>query len=418
MRLKLENIGMLKKADIEVKGISLIAGPNDSGKSTINKLFYSVVRGLNIDRKTFETEKNKSLKKDYQDVIKILKANKIDITEIQTDDITEEWIKKISSLHEEINITKHQKKEFLSIVHRLNYYYNLDYESKDAREEEIYQYLTNEFNKQITSVYLEQESKVEIIDIEGNTEFKIDEYFKNGTKVVSLESNIDLYYNDAIFIESPLAIDNSLESRISLFESEEKITRGRKTHLKKVLSNQLPKNTNLSQEQSETLENITKKIRKIINGEVIVDSVEGITYRKNEEDIDIDNVAIGIKSFGIIQLLIKKNRLNSRTLLIIDEPEVHLHPNWQIKYAEILVLLSKYLDIPMLLTSHSPYFIEALEAFSKKHKFTEQTKFYITEKSKDFKFVIVKDVSDNSIPILDSISSAYYEIQDIRDEFD
>jgi predicted ATP-dependent endonuclease of OLD family len=292
----------------------------------------------------------------------------------------------------------------------------LNYDSKDAREEEIYQYLTNEFNKQISSVYLEKESRVEIIDIVESSSFNIDEY-RNSAKIVSLESNIDLYYNDAIFIESPLAIDNTLESHISLFESEEKITRGRKTHLQKVLSNQLPKNTNVSQEHSVIIEEITNKIFQIMNGEVIVDSVEGITYRKNGEDIDIDNVAIGIKSFGIIQLLIKKNRLNSRTLLIIDEPEVHLHPNWQIKYAEILVLLSKYLDIPMLLTSHSPYFIEALEAFSKKYKFTEQTKFYLTEKTEDFKFAEVKDVSDNIIPILDSISSAYYEIQDTRDDF-
>lgn len=416
MRLILENIGMLKKADIEINGISLIAGPNDSGKSTINKLFYSVVRGLNLDRKTFETEKNKLLKKDYQDVIKVLKANKIDTTDIQTDDITKEWIKKTSSLQEKINITEHQKTEFTNKIHRLNYYYNLNYDSKDAREEEIYQYLTNEFNKQISSVYLEKESRVEIIDIVESSSFNIDEY-RNSAKIVSLESNIDLYYNDAIFIESPLAIDNTLESHISLFESEEKITRGRKTHLQKVLSNQLPKNTNVSQEHSVIIEEITNKIFQIMNGEVIVDSVEGITYRKNGEDIDIDNVAIGIKSFGIIQLLIKKNRLNSRTLLIIDEPEVHLHPNWQIKYAEILVLLSKYLDIPMLLTSHSPYFIEALEAFSKKYKFTEQTKFYLTEKTEDFKFAEVKDVSDNIIPILDSISSAYYEIQDTRDDF-
>lgn len=416
MRLKLENIGMLKKADIDVKGITLIAGPNDSGKSTINKLFYSVVRGLNVDRKTFETEKNKSLKGDYQDIIKILKANKIDTTDIQTDDITEEWIRKISSFQNEVSITKHQNSEFVNKIHTLNYFYNLDYDSKDAREEEIYQYLTNEFNKQISSVFLEEESKVKIIDIEGTSNFVIDEYRRN-KKVVSLESNIDLYYNDAIFIESPLAIDNTLENHISLFESEEKITRGRKTHLKKVLSNQLPKNSNLSKEHSETIDSIKEKILNIINGEVIVDSVEGVTYRKNEEDIDIDNVAIGIKSFGIIQLLIKKNRLNSRTLLIIDEPEVHLHPNWQVKYAEILVLLSKYLDIPMLLTSHSPYFIEALEAFSKKHKFVNETNFYITEKTKDYKSAIVKNVSESIIPILDSISNAYYKIQDIRDEF-
>jgi predicted ATP-dependent endonuclease of OLD family len=74
---------------------------------------------------------------------------------------------------------------------------------------------------------------------------------------------------------------------------------------------------------------------------------------------------LGIKGFGLIQLLLKNNQLNSRTLLIIDEPEIHLHPNWQVLYAEILVLLSKKLEIPILLTSHSPYFIEALKLFLK-----------------------------------------------------
>jgi predicted ATP-dependent endonuclease of OLD family len=74
---------------------------------------------------------------------------------------------------------------------------------------------------------------------------------------------------------------------------------------------------------------------------------------------------LGIKGFGLIQLLLKNNQLNSRTLLIIDEPEIHLHPNWQVLYAEILVLLSKKLEIPILLTSHSPYFIEALKLFRK-----------------------------------------------------
>ena len=68
------------------------------------------------------------------------------------------------------------------------------------------------------------------------------------------------------------------------------------------------------------------------------------------------------------QLLLQKGRLNSNNLLIIDEPEVHLHPTWQVKFAEILVLLSKELAIPVLLTSHSPYFIEALEEFTKKYE--------------------------------------------------
>ena len=120
--------------------------------------------------------------------------------------------------------------------------------------------------------------------------------------------------------------------------------------------------------------------------------------------------------FGLYPLLLKNNQLNSRTLLIIDEPEIHLHPNWQVLYAEILVLLSKKLEIPILLTSHSPYFIEALKAFSEKYEFEEKTNFYFSQKSKDNLSAKIIDVSNDISPILMSISEAYFKISDIENE--
>ena len=161
---------------------------------------------------------------------------------------------------------------------------------------------------------------------------------------------------------------------------------------------------------------ISQKISKIILGELIIDDFSGVIYKKNGHQINIDNVALGIKGFGLIQLLLKNKQLNERTLLIIDEPEIHLHPNWQVLYAEILVLLSKKLEIPILLTSHSPYFIEALKAFSEKYNFQDKTNFYFSEKSKDGLTAQIVDVSDDISPILMSISEAHFKISDIDNE--
>ena len=47
MELQLRNIGMIKEADIILDGLTLIAGENDTGKSTVGKALYSVVAGLN-----------------------------------------------------------------------------------------------------------------------------------------------------------------------------------------------------------------------------------------------------------------------------------------------------------------------------------------------------------------------------------
>ena len=42
MRLKLKNIGKLKSADIELSGITVIGGENNTGKSTVGKALFSI----------------------------------------------------------------------------------------------------------------------------------------------------------------------------------------------------------------------------------------------------------------------------------------------------------------------------------------------------------------------------------------
>jgi len=123
-----------------------------------------------------------------------------------------------------------------------------------------------------------------------------------------------------------------------------------------------------------------------------------------------------MRSEAVQYLLIQKDILNQNTLLILDEPEVHLHPTWQVKFAEILVLLSKEFAIPIVLTSHSPYFIEALEAYTKKYKYENSTNFYFAKKNEGGLSSKIIDVTEDIMPILNSISEAFYTIQDLNDE--
>lgn len=79
--------------------------------------------------------------------------------------------------------------------------------------------------------------------------------------------------------------------------------------------------------------------------------------------IQIPNVASGIKSMALIARAIENGWIRERDLLIIDEPESNLHPEWQIRFAEWLVDLSDKLGLRILLNTHSPYFLRALECF-------------------------------------------------------
>ncbi|WP_261786455.1 AAA family ATPase [Fusobacterium nucleatum] len=42
MKLSVENVGILSKIDLEINGITVIAGENDTGKSTISKSLYAM----------------------------------------------------------------------------------------------------------------------------------------------------------------------------------------------------------------------------------------------------------------------------------------------------------------------------------------------------------------------------------------
>lgn len=271
---------------------------------------------------------------------------------------------------------------------------------------EISNYFLTEFNDEIQPVFNDEKiTSIFIDDLEGTATLQYD--FNP-----QLNKNINIFFNNSFFIESPSLIDNSLQDSILY---EKRFSREKKSHLKFALANE--SNLILDDDfQITEIDRIISIISKIINGKLVVDDFQGVVYEKEGHEINIDNVALGIKGFGLIQLLLKNNQLNSRTLLIIDEPEIHLHPNWQVLYAEILVLLSKKLEIPILLTSHSPYFIEALKAFSEKYEFEEKTNFYFSQKSKDNLSAKIIDVSNDISPILMSISEAYFKISDIENE--
>lgn len=411
MKIKLQNIGIIEEADINIEGITLIAGQNDSGKSTVGKVLYCLVKGFNQPEDHFHENRNRMISYYYQDILKELKKNwKEDITDYQIKEISEDWITRIDELVSKDTIPDELKRTILDKIFHLKTHFTKQYNTIKQKQDEIELWIRSEITK-LYNIYTssDKDFKIEIEDLLGNT--KIDTLFvgsQTGNVYLSLDNNLETYYKEAIYIESPLIIDDSLQRFIGK-DNPQGYTRSRQEELAKSLSNPLPSN-NLDYSK------IYSEIAEIISGEITIDLLEGVSYKKNNLEIDIKNTAVGIKSFGIIQLLLKNNRLNNRTLLIIDEPEVHLHPTWQIKYAEILVRLSKDFDIPMVLTSHSPYFIEAVEAFSKKYKYEKSTNFYFSKKNDDGLSSKIIDVTKDITPILSSISEAFYKIQDIKDE--
>jgi predicted ATPase len=79
---------------------------------------------------------------------------------------------------------------------------------------------------------------------------------------------------------------------------------------------------------------------------------------KKDLNIDLYNASSSIKQLAPL-LLYLRYRAKKNDLLIIDEPEMNLHPESQVKLLEALAILTN-LGVSVLLTTHSPYFMSHL----------------------------------------------------------
>lgn len=74
--------------------------------------------------------------------------------------------------------------------------------------------------------------------------------------------------------------------------------------------------------------------------------------------IDLHNASSSIKQLASL-LLYLRYRADKDQLLIIDEPEINLHPESQVKLLEVFGILVN-LGVKVLITTHSPYFMAHL----------------------------------------------------------
>ena len=121
---------------------------------------------------------------------------------------------------------------------------------------------------------------------------------------------------------------------------------------------------------------------------------------------------MGAKIFAILKMLLKNGCLNSNTYLILDEPESHLHPEWQNLFAEIIALLVKEIGLKTVITSHSPNFVLAIQTFSQKYGLNDISNYYITQKVDEYR-VCYKCVNDNLQLIYADFAKYFSEIKSL-----
>ena len=151
-------------------------------------------------------------------------------------------------------------------------------------------------------------------------------------------------------------------------------------------------------------------VNKIISGEVSYSSDtidDDFIYKRNDGAVfNLNDCATGIKSFGILQILLNNGRLNKNTILIIDEPEAHLHPQWIVEYARLIVLLNKQLGVKFFIASHNPDMVSAIKYIAQKEKVADSLNFYLAHKLPNTYRYYYIDLQRNIDPIFESFNIA------------
>ena len=397
MQIKLKNIGMLKEAELSLNSLTLIAGENDNGKSTVGKVVFCIIKAINRYKEDLQESKEHKLNEKFNNLFFFIRNLLVHNPILKNTDDIYFLIEDESDIDEKLlnldrlialfkNNTQIDEKTIQKIEKTLEEIYTIRNEP-----ENINKYIESALNKVFisefdSSILLDGEEEGEITLLENKLELiKIKVTKEN--KIFLLSDIEPIQIKDATFIESPLILNNHdllIKSQSGLNLNKRNIERlgiPYTTLHTKDLFDKLKKISFSLFFDDDFEENILREIQQIIDGNIIYDNQKrDFIYSKGQKNISIKNTASGIKSFGILQLLLLNGVLNKNSILILDEPENHLHPIWQLKYAKLLVTFAKN-GITTLIASHSPYMIEALKRYSDIEDLSEVTNFYLAEDS-------------------------------------
>lgn len=384
MKLSIKNVGKLKEADVEINGITVIAGENNTGKSTIGKVLFSIFQSLYKLDDQIIREKRNTIKHnlellyvhatgsffnnvEFKEIIDeiLIEGSKYDIeilknkilefisnnSEKTKNEIPEEPVKRI------FDLLKIPKKSFVLAILNRNF--------------------SNEFNNQITNIYTE---------LVGNIKLKI----QGKESFLSIENNIikeiknEHFLNtEIVYIDDPFILDDLTDElfvRNAIKNTDYNTIYNHKNYLKYKL---IQKKGSLVDEiiLNSKLEKFYLKLNELFEGDIILSNRGNYVYRRKNKgnELNLTNLSAGLKSFAVLKMLFINNTLQENGTIILDEPEIHLHPEWQIKFAELIVLLQKEFKMNILLTTHSPYFLKAVQVYSKKYKISNKCKYYMSE---------------------------------------
>lgn len=429
MKLKIKNCAKISHAEFELNGLTVIAGNNNTGKSTIGKVLYSLFRSLsNADKRVIEQRQESIRQSARKHIIGYKILEDVDEFDIVAElmqgkrlsEVVTSCIDKICALGKDYGVLRFTDDERISTVK--NAVNRLENEINRAQALTNEQYQANivqrifdcVFHGQIRPLQNPKLSTELILEIQG--EKNEVSFTDNGCEI----KNPTKIFKTVRYISTADVL--SLINNEVLRDKKSEVVKGASIFFEKYvweLACELQRNgeglsTADQIEISESLKELNQILNQIVRGDFKRDSTsQGAPFslfEEGQEATKAENLSMGLKFFVLLRHMLQMGILNKKDILILDEPENHLHPEWQVQYARILVLLQKTYDLTLLVTSHSPDMVSALQRIADVEHL-KGVNFYLAEASKDESAMCTyRNLGKNIEPIFDLFNVAIDKI--------
>lgn len=412
--INIENFGTINKSNININRINVIGGQNATGKSTASKLLYCFLKYCSSNRQEFAYEKlNSSIFRFFNHIRRRMyfdKNNKnINLK------LSNKFMHRNTTVYEKIDAYKNIRDMLYDVnSSEIDSKIDLDFIREDMDEIDEYIRLVEEDGLDLYNLIMnnllisEFSNKMKgFVEFKGNyhgNNFKFSSYFKDK---YAFEKSGDLFINDVFYIDSFSCLDINQHNGLTNTNHVELL-------LKAINSDSDESKDFFDPLKSENIENILACINSLIKGKFRYDDGELVYHDDFGVSCSMNSTASGIKQIGIIQLLLSYRKLKENSFLIIDEPEVNLHPEWQIVFAKILVILAKKLNVYIYINTHSPMFIEAMSLYSEKYGLKDESNFYLTEKHKTGGYYFKKIDYDDMGAVYENLSRPYDDLDKLK----
>ena len=417
LEVGIKNFRAIKEATIKLDGITVVAGENSSGKSTISKLLYYLFRISH----TYDYFLKKELEHKISRILNILLRHRYRYS------FRYKILDKNIISNVEKHILENQDEYSPSQIHRivmlLEDEFGLAFDQAPSSIEQVLGKV-GEFIEKLHKKHLETMQKrnkqlfyTKIANIykEKLNDFSVKEY---GETIIGSKGNMLGKFetiHQSIYIDSPMAL--AFPNLLYFEDIEEGILKKGMLKIEpfshwKVLDFYL-KNEN-DKKLGETIDMRPFFVSdKLLDGEIKLDEhTDELKYhRKDKKTFDLLNCATGVKSIAALQMLYNNGWLNKKTLLILDEPEAHLHPQWVVEYARLVVLFNKLLGVKFFIATHNPDVVSAIQDIADKEDRNENLRFYLAQRQKDFTYTY-KDTGTNVEDIFASFNRAIDRINE------